>query len=139
MTCLLSSHARRLLRHYMYMYLVWQQSVHDGDTCTCMYMDIITGMYMYMYVPTPCRYFTCHFQDKVQLYMVLDGHDGSRACDFAQKHIPCVMLSSALEGGEEVTRRAFHNAFVDTEKQFFLSIDPHITRKITLQIEIDVS
>ena len=71
--------------------------------------------------------------------MVLDGHDGSRACDFAQKHIPSVLLRSELEGGEEATSRAFHSAFMDTEKQFFLSIDPHITRKITLQIEIAVS
>jgi len=87
----------------------------------------------------PHRYFTCHYHDKVQLYMVLDGHDGSRACDFAQKHIPSVILRSELEGGEEATSRAFHSAFMDTEKQFFLSIDPHITRKITLQIEIAVS
>ena len=71
--------------------------------------------------------------------MVLDGHDGSKACEFTQKHIPSVLLRSELEGGHEVVERAVRTAFLDSEKQFFLGIDPHITRKITLQIEISVS
>ena len=70
--------------------------------------------------------------------MVLDGHDGTKACDFAQKHLPSVLLSSELDGGMEVVGRAMRNAFLSTEREFFLGIDPHITRKITLQIEIQV-
>ena len=71
--------------------------------------------------------------------MVLDGHDGTKACDFAQKHLPSVLLSSELDGGMEVVGRAMRNAFLSTEREFFLGIEPHITRKITLQIEIEVT
>ena len=70
--------------------------------------------------------------------MVLDGHDGTRACEFAQKHLPSVLLSSELDGGVEMVGRAMRWAFLNTEREFFLGIDPHITRKITLQIEIQV-
>ena len=86
-----------------------------------------------------CRYYTCHFQQRIQLYMVLDGHDGTKACEFAQKHLPCVLLQSELEGGTEMVGRALRHAFMHTEREFFLGIDPQITRKITLQIEIQVS
>ena len=70
--------------------------------------------------------------------MVLDGHDGTKACDFAQKHLPSVLLGSELDGGMEMVGRAMRSAFLSTEREFFLGIDPHITRKITLQIEIQV-
>ena len=88
-----------------------------------------------------CRHYTCHYQHRIQLYMVLDGHDGTRACDLAQKHIPSVLLrsSSELEGGREMVGRALRYAFMHTEREFFLGIDSQITRKITLQVEIKVS
>ena len=85
-----------------------------------------------------CRHYTCHYR-QVQLYMVLDGHDGTRACEFAQKHLPSVLLRSELEGGTEMVGRALRHAFLHTEREFFLGIDPQVTRKITLQIEIQVS
>jgi len=87
----------------------------------------------------PCRFYTCNFQERIQLYIVLDGHDGTKACEFAQKHLPSVLLQSELEGGTEVVGRALRHAFLHTEREFFLRIDPQITRKITLQIEIQVS
>ena len=87
---------------------------------------------------TYCRFYTCNYQGKIQLYIVLDGHDGTRACEFAQKHLPSVLLSSELDGGVETVGRAMRWAFLNTEREFFRGIDPHITRKITLQIEIQV-
>lgn len=71
--------------------------------------------------------------------MVLDGHDGNRACEFVQKHLPDVLLRSELDGGGEAVRAALRVAFTSTEREFFIRIDPHITRKITLQIEMSVS
>ena len=49
-----------------------------------------------------------------------------------------MLLSSELDGGVETVGRAMRWAFLNTEREFFLGIDPHITRKITLQIEIQV-
>ena len=90
-------------------------------------------------VHVPFRYYTCNFQDKVQLYMVLDGHDGVRACEFVQKHLPNVLLRCDLGSGGEAVKEALMVAFRNTEREFFKRIDPHIARKITLQIEISVS
>ncbi len=69
--------------------------------------------------------------------MVLDGHDGVRACEFAQKHLPSVFLQSDIRD-EYSLRTALQRAFYLTEMEFFVRIDPHITRRMTLQLEIDV-
>lgn len=84
------------------------------------------------------RYFTCKL-DGVQLYMVLDGHHGSRACDFAQKRIPSLLLRYNMGENGEKAAEALKYAFVNTEKHFFMMLDPSITRKMGLQIEIQVS
>jgi len=70
--------------------------------------------------------------------MVLDGHDGTRAVKFAQSYIPHVLLQSEL-GSDDYAVGALKKAIVETDKQFFISIDPYITRKFTLQLEIEVS
>ena len=69
--------------------------------------------------------------------MVLDGHDGTRACDFVQKHLPYSVLRSDLESGDLV--KSLMMAFRSTEREFFIGIDPHITRRLTLVIEIQVN
>ena len=70
--------------------------------------------------------------------MVLDGHNGSRACDFARKRIPSILLQTDMgENGEraaEVLRYTFQN----TEEKFFMMLDPSITRKMGLQMEMQV-
>jgi hypothetical protein len=89
--------------------------------------------------PSTCpRYYTCIHQDTIQLYMVLDGHDGARAVKFAQTHIPHYLLQSELVGGDRVVRNALYYAIVNTERDFFIGVDPYITRKVTLQYEIEV-
>lgn len=85
-----------------------------------------------------CRYYTCFFQDSIQLYMVLDGHDGTKAVDFAQPRIPHHLLQQDFSRGERVVMEAFRRAIVNTDRDFFLRIDGHITRKLTLQMEIEV-
>lgn len=71
--------------------------------------------------------------------MVLDGHDGLKAVKFAQTFIPHVLLQSELVGGEGRVMDAIRRAIVKTEQEFFIGIDPHITRKVTLQLEMEVS
>ena len=70
--------------------------------------------------------------------MVLDGHDGVKAVDFAKPHIPHVLLHQDLSGGDKGVLDALRLAIVNTEQEFFLRIDGHITRKLTLQMEIEV-
>ena len=86
-----------------------------------------------------CRYYTCLDQGGIQLYMVLDGHDGSRAVKFAQTYIPHFLLRSELVGGDKRVMDALRSAIVRTEREFFIGVDPYITRKVTLQYEIEVS
>ena len=71
--------------------------------------------------------------------MVLDGHDGSRAVNFAHTNIPHFLLRSELTGGDMRVMDALRYAIIKTETEFFIGVDPHITRKVTLQFEIEVS
>ena len=71
--------------------------------------------------------------------MVLDGHDGLKAVNFSQGFIPHLLLQSDLGGGDKRVMEALRSAIVKTEKEFFIGIDPYITRKVTLQLEIEVS
>lgn len=83
------------------------------------------------------RYYTCKL-DMVQLYMVLDGHNGSRACDFAIKKIPSLLLQRNMGDNGERAAEVLRYAFENTEKNFFMMLDPSITRKMGLQMEMQV-
>ena len=74
----------------------------------------------------------------VQLYMVLDGHNGSRACDFAIKRIPSLLLQRNMGDNGERAAEVLRYAFENTEKNFFMMLDPSITRKMGLQMEMQV-
>ena len=71
------------------------------------------------------------------MYLVLDGHDGVRACEFVRKHLPTVFLENVIRD-ERSLLECLKRSFLSTEREFFVRIDPHITRKMTLQFEIDV-
>ena len=79
----------------------------------------------------------CEFQGK-QLFMILDGHDGSKAVKFVYPHLPHLLLTSDMAGGEEIALKVIRQAILATEREFFIGIDPYIMRKVTLQIEIEV-
>ena len=85
-----------------------------------------------------CRYYTCKL-DGVQLYLLLDGHNGSRACDFARRRIPSLLLQRNMGEGGERAAEALQYTFENAEKQFFMMLDPSITQKMSLQIEIQVT
>ena len=50
------------------------------------------------------RYYTCSL-DGIQLYLVLDGHNGSRACEFALKRMPSLLLQYDMGGSGEKAGR----------------------------------
>lgn len=76
----------------------------------------------------------------IQLCMVLDGHDGEGAADFACSHLAGMLLQSNLEDGDEAAvRGALKQAFLDTETQFFVKIDDAVIRRQTLMEEMSVS
>ena len=70
--------------------------------------------------------------------MVLDGHDGSRACEFAQKHLPSMLCRSAMGDNGEHVMAALRLAFKDTEEQFFVALDHLILQKLAIQDQIQV-
>ena len=72
--------------------------------------------------------------------MVLDGHDGEGAADFACKQLAGMLLQSNLEeGGEAAVRETLNRAFLDTETRFFVQIDDAVIRRQTLMEEMSVS
>ena len=95
-------------------------------------------IYTVLYCHCDCdRYYTCNL-DGIQLYMVLDGHNGSRACEFALKRIPSLLLQYNMGDNGENAAEALKHTFVNTEKHFFMMLDPSITRKMGLQMQIQV-
>lgn len=76
----------------------------------------------------------------VQLCMVLDGHDGEMAADFACKALAEKLLHGDLhDTGDSAVKSALKRAFLDTETDFFVSVDDAVIRRQTLVEEINVS
>lgn len=72
------------------------------------------------------------------LYGVFDGHDGTRASEFAAQRIPAELLLGQLDGKTKDTevRDTLEQAFVAVEKGFFQSIDDLLAQKANLQLEL---
>ena len=72
--------------------------------------------------------------------MVLDGHDGTNACDFVKEFLPGELFNrlGGTQGKPEEVRRAIMDTFLETEKRYFLSLDHLLTQKLTLQFELGV-
>ena len=75
----------------------------------------------------------------MELCLVLDGHDGEKAADFARLHLPGQLLAQRVTGGPQAMFMAIDAAFKETEKQYFMALDDALTRKLSLQSEINVS
>jgi len=75
---------------------------------------------------------------KLSLYGIFDGHDGSKAAEFAMVRIPAELLLGQLEGRQSdvEVQEALIQAFVAVEKGFFDSIDDLLAEKTTLQMEL---
>lgn len=80
-----------------------------------------------------------HFKvDDKYLYGLFDGHDGTRASNFAAQRIPAELLLGQLNGktSDAEIRDTLEQAFVAVEKGFFQSIDDLLAVKANLQLEL---
>lgn len=71
--------------------------------------------------------------------MVLDGHDGENAVEYAKMSLAGHLLSREIVGGPQEVADAIKKAFIETEKNFFLGMDDPIGRRLALKAEINVS
>jgi len=73
------------------------------------------------------------------LFSVLDGHDGSRAVEYFQSHLPQCLKErlSTVVAGQDIVK-IVEDAFLDTDKQFFGDLQQQISRKkeITRMLEV---
>lgn len=80
-----------------------------------------------------------HFKvDDKYLYGLFDGHDGTRASNFAAQRIPAELLLGQLSRKNTDTdlRDTLEQAFFAVEKGFFQSIDDLLAAKANLQLEL---
>ena len=70
--------------------------------------------------------------------MVLDGHDGTSAVEFVRTEIPHLLLERKIPSEAGELLEALKDTILKTEQNFFMRMDSHITRMISLQIEIEV-
>ncbi|XP_022312975.2 TGF-beta-activated kinase 1 and MAP3K7-binding protein 1-like [Crassostrea virginica] len=84
-----------------------------------------------------------HFKFKMHdedcyLYGVFDGHDGSRAANFAAQRMPAELLLGQLSGktSDEDIKDLLNQAFIAVEKSFFESIDHIFAEKTTIQLQL---
>ena len=115
-------------------WLIWPH--HNYIRLYIIHVHVCAGLAYVIFIAI-ARYYTCKLES-IQLYAVLDGHNGSRACTFAQKHIPSLLLTCNMGENGEKAGEALKYTFENTEKHFFMMLDPSITRKMGLQMELQV-
>lgn len=72
--------------------------------------------------------------------MVLDGHDGDNAVEYAQMSLAGRLLSDELPSDRtDVILKTIERAFRQTEQYFFRTMDDLIGRRLALKSEISVS
>lgn len=77
-------------------------------------------------------------EDPVYLYGVFDGHDGSRASDFAAQRMPAELLLGQLVGchTDSDVKDVLRQAFVSVEKGFFETIDDVLAERTNLRLQL---
>ncbi|XP_014676751.1 PREDICTED: TGF-beta-activated kinase 1 and MAP3K7-binding protein 1-like [Priapulus caudatus] len=72
------------------------------------------------------------------LYGVFDGHDGSRASNFAAQRLPAELILGQLQGhkSDVDVKEVLHQAFIGVEKGFFETIDDALAERARLKMEI---
>ena len=73
------------------------------------------------------------------LFSVLDGHDGSRAVEYFQSHLPqCLKERLSTGAASQDIVKIVEDAFLQTDQQFFGDLQQQISRKkeITRLLEV---
>nr|UCK81543.1 TGF-beta-activated kinase 1 and MAP3K7-binding protein 1 [Arenicola marina] len=84
------------------------------------------------------RSFHFKLENGVYLYGVFDGHDGSKASNFAAQRLPAEVVFGQLTGktDDEEILNVLHQAFISVEKAYFDSISDVHAEKCNLQEQI---
>ena len=84
-------------------------------------------------------YFNCIF-NSTSLLMVLDGHDGKRAQEYAKEEMPelIVRMMEDTVATDEI-RSNFVDIFKSVDKGFFRKIDDLLTERAVIKIDLNVS
>jgi TAK1-binding protein 1 len=86
--------------------------------------------------PIEDRYAT-DVRGDVLLYLVLDGHEGAKASNFVNKHLPERVLSYKLTGGShDSILGMLHEAFIITDRRFFEDMEPLLAHKGVIQSDL---
>ena len=84
-------------------------------------------------------YFNCIF-NSTSLLMVLDGHDGKRAQEYAKEEMPepIVRMMEETIATDEI-RSNFVDIFKSVDKGFFHKIDDLLTERAVIKMDLNVS
>ncbi|XP_032675271.1 TGF-beta-activated kinase 1 and MAP3K7-binding protein 1-like [Odontomachus brunneus] len=88
--------------------------------------------------PFEDRSFHCRYDDSTFLYGVFDGHEGTKAANFAMQRIAAEILLGQLNGKstDEEVKEVLRQAFIAVEKGYMESIGDLLAERASLQFDI---
>lgn len=88
--------------------------------------------------PFEDRSFHCRYDDSTFLYAVFDGHEGTKAANFAMQRVAAEILLGQLNGKstDEEVREVLRQAFIAVEKGYLESIGDLLAERASLQFDI---
>ncbi|XP_014485131.1 PREDICTED: TGF-beta-activated kinase 1 and MAP3K7-binding protein 1-like [Dinoponera quadriceps] len=88
--------------------------------------------------PFEDRSFHCRYDDSTFLYGVFDGHEGTKAANFAMQRIAAEILLGQLIGKatDEEVKEVLRQAFIAVEKGYLESIGDLLAERTSLQFDI---
>ncbi|EFN82775.1 TGF-beta-activated kinase 1 and MAP3K7-binding protein 1 [Harpegnathos saltator] len=88
--------------------------------------------------PFEDRSFHCRYDDSTFLYGVFDGHEGTKAANFAMQRIAAEILLGQLNGKstDEEVKEVLRQAFIAVEKGYLESIGDLLAERASLQFDI---
>ncbi|XP_012280880.1 TGF-beta-activated kinase 1 and MAP3K7-binding protein 1 [Orussus abietinus] len=88
--------------------------------------------------PFEDRSFHCHYDDSTFLYGVFDGHEGTKAANFALQRMAAEILLGQLNGKtlDEEIKEVLRQAFITVERGYLDSIGDLLAERASLQFDI---
>ncbi|XP_070155301.1 TGF-beta-activated kinase 1 and MAP3K7-binding protein 1 isoform X2 [Polyergus mexicanus] len=88
--------------------------------------------------PFEDRSFHCRYDDSTFLYAVFDGHEGTKAANFAMQRVAAEILLGQLNGksSDEEVKEVLRQAFIAVEKGYLESIGDLLAERASLQFDI---
>ncbi|CAL1673770.1 unnamed protein product [Lasius platythorax] len=88
--------------------------------------------------PFEDRSFHCRYDDSTFLYAVFDGHEGTKAANFAMQRVAAEILLGQLNGKstDEEVKEVLRQAFTAVEKGYLESVGDLLAERASLQFDI---